>query len=95
MSDGAKSSRTDEHPRGDDVAGGRPRGGPGGRGGARGGTVIRTVYLYLFAVLGLVLVTIGGVGSVDMLLKGVVFRRADDEGCGRKIGGGSTPSGAR
>ncbi len=41
--------------------------------------MIRTVYLYLFAVLGLVLITIGGVGSVDMLLKGAVFRRADDE----------------
>lgn len=46
---------------------------------SRAGSVIRTVYLYLFAVLGLVLITTGGVGSVDMLLKGAVFRRADDE----------------
>ena len=35
--------------------------------------LIRTIYLYLFALLGLALLTIGGVRFVDMGLKAFVF----------------------
>lgn len=41
--------------------------------------VIRTIYLYLFALLGLALLTIGGVRFVDMGLKAFVFTKADQE----------------
>lgn len=41
--------------------------------------LIRTVYLYIFALLGLVLLTIGGVRFVDMGLKAFVFTKADEE----------------
>jgi len=40
---------------------------------------IRTVYLYIFAMLGLVLLTIGGVRFVDMGLKAFIFTKADQE----------------
>lgn len=42
-------------------------------------SLIRTIYLYLFACLGLVLLTIGGVRFVDMGLKAYVFTKAEDE----------------
>lgn len=42
-------------------------------------SLIRTVYLYLFACLGLVLLTIGGVRFVDMSLKAFIFTRAEEE----------------
>jgi hypothetical protein len=56
------------------------RGQPGHRGAlvTRGSTV-RTIYLYTFALLGLVLMTIGAVRFVEMGLKAVVFRSADAE----------------
>lgn len=41
--------------------------------------LIRTIYLYLFALLGLVLLTIGGVRFVDMGLKTFIFTKADEE----------------
>jgi hypothetical protein len=40
---------------------------------------IRTVYLYLFAVVGLVLLIIGGVRFIDMGLKAFVFTQAEEE----------------
>ncbi len=40
---------------------------------------VRTIYLYIFAMLGLVLLVIGGVGFVDMALKAFVFTSADEE----------------
>ncbi|MCR4322498.1 MAG: hypothetical protein NUV61_00210 [Candidatus Azambacteria bacterium] len=42
-------------------------------------TLIRTIYLYTFSLVGLVLVVIGGVRFVDMGLKAWVFTRADEE----------------
>jgi len=42
-------------------------------------SLIRTIYLYLFAMLGLVLLTIGGVRFVDMGLKAFVFTKAEEE----------------
>lgn len=42
-------------------------------------SLIRTIYLYLFALLGLVLLTIGTVGFIDMGLKAFVFTKAEDE----------------
>lgn len=42
-------------------------------------SIIRTVYLYIFTMLGLVLLTIGGVRFVDMGLKAFVFTKADEE----------------
>ena len=42
-------------------------------------SLIRTIYLYLFALLGLVLLTIGSVRFVDMGLKTFVFTKADDQ----------------
>jgi len=39
--------------------------------------VIRTVYLYLFALVGLVLTVVGGVIMVNNLLKTYVFKSAD------------------
>lgn len=41
--------------------------------------LIRAIYLYLFALLGLVLLTIGGVRFVDMGLKAFIFTKADEE----------------
>jgi len=41
--------------------------------------IIRTIYLYIFALLGLVLVIIGGVRFVDMGLKAFVFTKAEEE----------------
>jgi hypothetical protein len=40
---------------------------------------IRTVYLYLFALVGLVLLIIGGVRFIDMGLKAFVFTQAEEE----------------
>ena len=40
---------------------------------------IRVLYLYLFALLGLVLLTIGGVGFVTMGLRAYVFTEADSQ----------------
>ncbi|MEK7511939.1 MAG: hypothetical protein AAB575_02890 [Patescibacteria group bacterium] len=42
-------------------------------------SLIRSIYLYLFALLGLVLLTIGTVRFLDMGLKAFVFTKADDE----------------
>lgn len=42
-------------------------------------SLIRTIYLYLFALLGLVLLVIGGVGFVNMGLRAFVFTKADQE----------------
>ncbi|MBU4022903.1 hypothetical protein KJ591_00900 [Patescibacteria group bacterium] len=39
--------------------------------------LIRTIYLYIFALLGLVLVTIGAVNFLNMGLKAFVFTKAD------------------
>ena len=41
--------------------------------------LIRTIYLYLFALLGLALLTIGGVRFVDMGLKAFIFTKAEKE----------------
>lgn len=40
--------------------------------------LIRTIYLYLFALVGLALLTIGAVRFLDMGLKAYVFTKADD-----------------
>ena len=42
-------------------------------------SLIRTIYLYLFALLGLVLLTIGGIRFLDMGLKAFVFTKAEEE----------------
>ncbi len=42
-------------------------------------SIIRTIYLYLFALLGLVLLTIGCVRFLDMGLKAFVFTKAEEE----------------
>ena len=42
-------------------------------------TSIRTGYLYLFALVGLALVVIGGVRFIDMGLKAFVFTQAEEE----------------
>ena len=39
----------------------------------------RTIYLYLFSLLGLVLLIIGGIRFIDMGLKAFVFTKADEE----------------
>lgn len=39
--------------------------------------IIRTIYLYLFSLVGLVLVVIGSVRIVDLGLKAYVFKNAD------------------
>jgi hypothetical protein len=41
--------------------------------------LIRTIYLYIFALLGLILVIIGGVRLIDMGLKAFVFTQAEEE----------------
>lgn len=40
-------------------------------------SLIRTIYLYIFALLGLVLMVIGGVQMVGMALKAWIFTKAD------------------
>jgi len=40
---------------------------------------IRTIYLYLFALLGLVLITIGSVNLLNLGLKTFIFTKADQE----------------
>jgi len=42
-------------------------------------SLVRTIYLYLFTLLGLVLLTIGGVRFLDMGLKAFVFTKAEEE----------------
>ncbi|MDA2936004.1 hypothetical protein MYX06_02195 [Patescibacteria group bacterium AH-259-L05] len=42
-------------------------------------SLVRTIYLYVFALLGLVLLTIGSVRFVDMGLRTFVFTLADGE----------------
>ena len=42
-------------------------------------SVIRTVYLYLFALVGLTLIVIGAVGFLQMGLKMYVFTQADQD----------------
>lgn len=42
-------------------------------------SIIRTIYLYTFSLLGLVLVIIGGTQFLDLALKASVFKKADDE----------------
>jgi len=41
--------------------------------------LIRTLYLYLFSLVGLILLTIGGVGFVNMGLRATIFTHADKE----------------
>ncbi len=41
--------------------------------------LIRTIYLYLFAMLGLILITIGSVRFLDMALKAFIFTKAEEE----------------
>jgi hypothetical protein len=41
--------------------------------------LIRAIYLYLFALLGLMLLTIGSVRFVDMGLKAFVFTKAEEQ----------------
>jgi hypothetical protein len=41
--------------------------------------MIRSIYLYTFALLGLVLLTIGGVRFIDMGLKASIFNKAEEE----------------
>lgn len=45
----------------------------------RKNSVIRTIYLYLFATLGLVFLTIGAIRFIDMGLKAFVFTKAEQE----------------
>ena len=40
--------------------------------------LIRTLYLYFFALVGLILATIGGVRFVDMALKAFIFTKAEE-----------------
>jgi len=42
-------------------------------------SLVRTIYLYIFALLGLVLLIIGGVNFVNMGLKAFIFTQADEE----------------
>lgn len=39
--------------------------------------LIRTIYIYIFSLVGLVLVTIGAVRLVDLGLKATIFTEAD------------------
>ncbi len=41
--------------------------------------LVRTIYLYLFTLVGLALITVGGVRFVDMGLKAFVFTQAEQE----------------
>ena len=42
-------------------------------------SIIRTIYLYIFTLVGLILVVIGGVRFLDMGLKMFVFTQAEQE----------------
>ncbi len=42
-------------------------------------SLIRTIYLYLFALLGLVLLTISGIRFLDMGLKAFIFTQAEQQ----------------
>lgn len=42
-------------------------------------SIVRAIYLYIFAFVGLLFITIGGVRFVDMALKAAVFKQADEE----------------
>ena len=42
-------------------------------------SLVRTIYLYLFALIGLILIVIGTVDFVDMALKTYVFTEADNQ----------------
>jgi len=42
-------------------------------------SLVRTIYLYLFTLIGLMLLTIGGVRFVDMGLKTFIFTKAEEE----------------
>jgi hypothetical protein len=42
-------------------------------------SLVRTIYLYLFAIVGLVLLTIAGVSFMNMALKAYVFTKADEQ----------------
>ena len=44
---------------------------------AKMNVVVRTLYLYLFAMLGLIFMAIGGVQLLDMALRATIFRQAD------------------
>lgn len=48
-------------------------------------SLIRTIYLYLFATLGLVLLTIGGVILIELGLKMTIFQKADIDRLSRPI----------
>ena len=41
--------------------------------------IIRTIYLYLFSIVGLVLIIVSGVRFIDMGLKAFIFTQADEE----------------
>ena len=42
-------------------------------------SLVRTIYLYIFALLGLILLIIGGVNFVNMGLKAFIFTQAEEE----------------
>lgn len=42
-------------------------------------SLVRTIYLYLFAIVGLVLLVIAGVQFIDMGLKTFIFTKADEQ----------------
>ncbi len=42
-------------------------------------SLVRTIYLYIFALLGLMILIIGGVRFVDMGLKVFIFTKAEEE----------------
>ena len=42
-------------------------------------SLVRTIYLYIFSLLGLVLLIIGGIRFIDMGLKAFVFTQAEEE----------------
>ncbi len=42
-------------------------------------SLVRTIYLYLFALLGLAILIMGGVRFVDMGLKAFIFTKAEEE----------------
>lgn len=44
---------------------------------AKMSTVVRMLYLYLFAMLGLIFMAIGGVQLLDMGLRALIFKQAD------------------
>jgi len=41
--------------------------------------IVRTIYLYIFTLLGLLFLTIGGIRFIDMGLKAFVFTKAEEE----------------